>query len=710
MSDPHPNRCPDDETLRAALVDDAAYPGLEAHLSTCDGCRDRLDALAGYGETAVLLADFEHWSAQSAELDDTLRQLVATGRDGGECPPTPVSREEILALFLPADEPGALGKLDDQLVVHEILGQGGMGIVLRARDTALDREVAVKLLKPAFRDYPDLLSRFHDEARAVAALDHENIVPIHRVGALPNGLPFFVMPLARGSTLAQRLREKGRPPFPDALAIAIRTGRALAAAHAAGIVHRDLKPGNLLLGARSDDSAEPATLWLSDFGLASRTENESAHRGGTPGYLAPELLAGEPASPSSDLYALGCLLADLAGPDAPVWFLDLADELRRTDPAHRPRSAAEVVLLLERRDAARDSRERRRLLFRRALPFALAGLVTLAIITSLDLSGRTSIVNDALRAANGDAFTLRGRFGTHGSLAGAIQAARDGERIVIHGVGPFSLNPTGRRDIDLAFHADPRLDRRPVLTLASDQIGPAALIWINDGDLELVGLEFSQRAAEKEFIHRRSPALVRVNKGSLLIRDCRLTREGLGPESDIPLVMATDCHRLEIRASEFLSDQGPCVQWRTVNDLPEAVVEISDSTFSGRLWFDFVVTLGADVPPSRLDFTARDCEVRTPDGPAVSYRRASQNIDLLLRTESCHILTDATGLIGFGVGNGQQLRRSVTLRDRGSVFSPAPGGIDEARRLWRERWGEESIDEDTRWVGAADFPARHPSR
>ncbi len=697
-----PTGCPGDEALRAALEAKADSPisaELEAHLATCPSCRDRLEAFAEFGETATLLADFERWSAPSAELDTALRQLVEDGRPGASLLPTPVSRDEILAQFLPCDEPGALGRLDDHLVVHEILGQGGMGIVLRARDTALDREVAVKLLKPAYREFPELIERFREEARAVAALDHENVIPIHQVGILENGLPFFVMPLAKGPTLAQHLRAEGQPSFSESLLIAIRASRALAAAHAAGIIHRDLKPGNLLLGPNSD----PGGLWLSDFGLASRAENESETRGGgTPGYLAPEIFAGEKASPRSDLYALGCLFADLAGADAPGWFMELADELRQADSGARPDSADEVVRRLERRVEARESRRlHRRVLVRVSQVLGLFALA-LASIFFLDLSGRTSLINDTLRTFSGDEFTIAGRFGTYPSLTGAIQATGDGDRVLVHESGPFSLTPTGVRGHSYAVHADPRLDQRPVLEMPDQQIGPAGMLWVQEGDLELSGLELRHHS-DREGLNRRIPPLVRTRIGNLRLVNCRLVRSGLRPGSESPLVMLGDCRILEISDCEFQSDNGPCLQWRIQGDLLETGIRMVDSDFQGREWLDIGVATGFDVPLTRLDVTAVRCDVRTPESHAVSFRRTMQPVDLLLETEDCRIATGETGLIGFETGNGPQLRRSVTLRDRGSLFSPALGGPEQARQEWIHRWGDASLDDRTRWVESIDF-------
>ena len=166
------------------------------------------------------------------------------------------------------------------------IGRGGIAEVYRAVDSRLDRAVAVKMILPGLAP-PAVLARFLRDTRAVAALEHPNILPVYDSGE-EDGLPYLVMPLMTGGTLAERI---GRAEVPAELAAdwVTQLGDALDTAHAAGILHRDVKPGNVLM----DRKDRPV---LADFGLAS-----------TPCFPAPELLQGGAASPSSDLYALGVL-------------------------------------------------------------------------------------------------------------------------------------------------------------------------------------------------------------------------------------------------------------------------------------------------------------------------------------------------------------------------------------------------------------------
>ncbi len=186
--------------------------------------------------------------------------------------------------------------------VSSSLGLGGMAEVFQASDERLSREVAIKVVLPAYGSEPELLKRFLREARTVASLEHPNILPIYDFGER-DGLPYLVMPLIQGGTLADRL-EGGRIEPPRVAGFIRELARALDAAHAAGVLHRDVKPGNVLVGR--DDH-----LFLADFGIAQLSGATRLTRTGamvgTPIYMAPEVAAGEPASPSSDLYSLAVM-------------------------------------------------------------------------------------------------------------------------------------------------------------------------------------------------------------------------------------------------------------------------------------------------------------------------------------------------------------------------------------------------------------------
>ena len=200
---------------------------------------------------------------------------------------------------------GKLGRYE----IQETIGQGGFAIVYRARDTELDRLVALKELKPILLQDTDWVKRFRREARAIARLDHPRIVPIYDVGQAEERL-FLVMRLVDGPSLEELIGQQGRLPWAEAVGIVIALAEGLDHAHAQGILHRDLKPANILI----DPDRGPL---LTDFGLAklagesSMSVSATGSVVGSPPYIAPEVWEGQPASQQVDIYALGCILYEM---------------------------------------------------------------------------------------------------------------------------------------------------------------------------------------------------------------------------------------------------------------------------------------------------------------------------------------------------------------------------------------------------------------
>jgi TolB-like protein/Tfp pilus assembly protein PilF len=197
------------------------------------------------------------------------------------------------------------------------LGSGGMGVVYRARDPRLGRDVALKVLPDDVASDPERLRRFETEARAAGALAHPNVVVVHDIGEA-GGTPFVVSELLEGETLRERLRRGALAPG-EAVAIALGVAQGLEAAHERGIVHRDLKPENLFL-------TRDGRVKILDFGLAklrapgapadsqAETWSRETRAGtilGTPGYLAPEQARGQDADARADLFALGAVLYEM---------------------------------------------------------------------------------------------------------------------------------------------------------------------------------------------------------------------------------------------------------------------------------------------------------------------------------------------------------------------------------------------------------------
>jgi serine/threonine protein kinase len=260
------------------------------------------------------------------------------------------------------------GKTLGKCLIEKLIGEGQTAIVYRARYEPLQKTVAVKVLQPHMTKIPAVLRVFQNEARAVAAVDHENILKIYDVSE-DRGHHFLVLELLRGQDLQKLLEAEGPLPVEKALDYVRQAAAGLAAAHRKNIVHRDIKPHNLVV--------EPdGTVKIVDFGLAAEAEGAySGGRLGTPHYMSPEQCKGELAKPQSDVYALGITLFHLltghppfaglqtkeeiiaahlkgrrievekarAGVPRPVG--DLIRKMTRMDPNVRP-GAAEVVTLI----------------------------------------------------------------------------------------------------------------------------------------------------------------------------------------------------------------------------------------------------------------------------------------------------------------------------------------------------------------------------
>ncbi len=253
------------------------------------------------------------------------------------------------------------------------LGAGGMGTVYDAHDTALDRRVAVKVLRTEVAADETTVARFVREARAAARVSHPNLAHVYFVGT-EGTRHFFAMEYLPGRTLEQAVREEGPFDLGRAVDVLVRAGRGLHAAHEAGLVHRDVKPGNLIL-------LPDGTVKVTDFGLAKSVAGDADATGsgtilGTPRYMSPEQCRGEALDRRTDLYSLGLLgwflLAGRHPYDAPALGRLLDDQMNRPlpplavvrpdlpgtvqgvlarlaakSPADRPTDAAEAIALLE---------------------------------------------------------------------------------------------------------------------------------------------------------------------------------------------------------------------------------------------------------------------------------------------------------------------------------------------------------------------------
>ena len=373
-TDSRPLAC-DPELLRASLderLTDAQEEGLSRHLSTCEACREQLERLA---------AEERVWSQVSTALQLGARgegvapeaQMAAPSSSAADRDEFGESPADFAVDFLePASSSSMLGRLGE-IDILQIIGRGGMGVVLKGFQPELNRFVAVKVLAPHLAASSAARKRFGREAQAAAAVMHPNVMPILAVNSTRK-LPYLVMPFVGCESLQQRLDHEGAFELVDILRIGSQTANGLAAAHAQGLVHRDVKPANILLERGVD------RVLLTDFGLARAVDDASLTRSGviagTPQYMSPEQARGEPLDPRSDLFCLGSVLYALAtgrppfraestygilrritdtparpirevNPQMPEWLEVLVQRLHAKEPAARFASAGEVARILE---------------------------------------------------------------------------------------------------------------------------------------------------------------------------------------------------------------------------------------------------------------------------------------------------------------------------------------------------------------------------
>jgi serine/threonine-protein kinase len=330
------------------------------HLDTCERCQRIVEQLAGSDEH--LLAQLNELRAasdsHSAVLEEVLRSLKLERPRGAELSPDDPS----LVPFLQPDRTsGYLGKIGP-FEVLQVIGRGGMGVVLKARDPSLNRLNAIKVLLPQIASRAAARSRFRREARAAAAINHPHVVTIFSVDEF-RGFPYLVMEYVEGESLQHRLTSQRPLDAADVIRVGIQVASALEAAHARGVVHRDIKPANILLQAGGDQ------VKITDFGLAQIADEmqltQSGAISGTPPYMSPEQSRGEPLDPRSDLFSLGSVLYAMSTTGkSPFQSTTAVDTLRRicddTPPpvCQANRQIPEGLSVLIERLMAKDRRER----------------------------------------------------------------------------------------------------------------------------------------------------------------------------------------------------------------------------------------------------------------------------------------------------------------------------------------------------------------
>ena len=233
-------------------------------------------------------------------------------------------RDVAAAPTLP-DDPLVNRTIDGRYLLERVLGKGGMGTVYAALQTALDKRVAVKVLRPVQDDDGQAMGRFEREARSASRLGNDHIIDVFDFGKTTDGMAFLVMEMLVGEDLGDLLERHGSLPVERAMPIVLQCCEALGTAHAAGIVHRALKPENVYLVERD---GRRDFVKVVDFGLAKIHDVEQTGEGerkltktgmifGTPHYMSPEQCMGKPTDHRSDIYSLGVILYELLGGEVP---------------------------------------------------------------------------------------------------------------------------------------------------------------------------------------------------------------------------------------------------------------------------------------------------------------------------------------------------------------------------------------------------------
>lgn len=357
----------DDSVLEAILnasVQNEPSEDVLVHLESCSYCQKRLGELA---------APHDHWQQakkviQSGAITENQQQIRFSAAEPQNLRWTEAMVRQLIS---PPAHPEMLGRLG-RYEVERLVGSGGMGIVLKAFDTELNRPVAIKLLAPYLANSGAARKRFAREARAAAAVMNPHVVPIHNVETEGEN-PFIVMQYVSGTSLQNRLDSTGPLTLPEILRIGMQVADGLAAAHEQGLIHRDIKPSNILL----EESVDRALI--SDFGLARAVDDASltlsGSHPGTPQYMSPEQASGQPIDHRSDLFSLGSTLYAMCtghspfraestlavmrriaesaptpireiNPEIPDWFCAIVDALLSKQKENRPATALNLRTLL----------------------------------------------------------------------------------------------------------------------------------------------------------------------------------------------------------------------------------------------------------------------------------------------------------------------------------------------------------------------------
>ncbi len=625
------DECPKPDELRklaAGEVSEDRERVLAAHLNTCSQCQNFVEAhpsdfllalprYLGQVDQAPTLptqrqnlsqrpketqTEPETWDSQLLEAPTAvtpIRGFVAKT----QCPD-----------LLPWLEPSAsgLGKVDN-FVLQEFLGRGGMGIVFKAKDIAIQRLVAIKFLSPVLASEPESRERFLREARTAGALSDPHVVILHGVQET-NRLPYLVMEYIPGKPLDRVLREQGQLSLGTIVSIGQQIAAGLRAAHSQGIVHRDIKPANIIV-------REDGVVKLTDFGLSAVLGEARITQSntilGTPAFMAPEMIQNSTLDHRSDLFSLGSVLYSLCtgrmpfhgesvhltfhhicdsdphpireyNPEIPEWLIELIAALHIKDPTQRIQSALEVEVAFQSRQyssmtlqlsssAVKTSNNTRshpettsshnsRLGKWKPWGLILALLIPMLFMGWYFVSSdwnKPSIDSEISKPTSRLVILRRNskEVGRYTSLNEALHNVKSNTVVELHGTGPYELSPIILHELSLTLVGNAK--DRSVILFRTDQIydsdnEPNALL-LTDSRLQLRNIELraqTNKVDPNKDDHPNTYLIRCVDHGRLFVNNCRFIAHPVGT-----CLSFDDESEGLVEESELHAGKGPCIEW-----------------------------------------------------------------------------------------------------------------------------------------------------
>lgn len=702
---------------------------LESHLSRCEACRDFLEDAASKQEESRILREVAGWKPEQAEFQPVLETaLDASFRIARRLDPTEFPFVE------GARGRSVSGKIDS-LQLNELIGAGGMGAVFRAFDPELERDVAVKVLRPEFAGHAEVGHLFLDEARAAAALQHENVLPIYHVSRDESGIFSFAMPVIEGGSLDEVLKTSGGSLDPDGVIdIAIKMSRALAAAHESGIVHRDVKPANVLI------EKDGPGVWLTDFGLA-RAASHGFGEGtvvGTPGYAAPEVMQGRAGTASSDLFSLGVLLREMITgkhPDPfspnqtaqplpkgeyPDWFLDIVESLLRSNPDERPASAS---VLLEKLESGRDHDDRKGIAKEsgRAMRAKVRTVFwwTLAVVFGLfvaDLLLGARATNASLRKFLGRPLSVDGSVGAYNSLEKAL-GKREGDLQIR--IAPGSEIEMSEalviRDRVVSLHGIPNTKTELLVSGISD----GTFVSVDSGGLEMVGISLKYQMNRFDTVD----SVIRARESRVRIENAIVRREASGGPGGRNPGMGATFFSVEGDSVVELSNVHLSSERRGKGFLVEAtenastILRLEEIRFTGERFSDIVFS-GSEEKAGTAEVSVSMDSSTVYGMTAFRFDESATGIQKTISTRRNLIQCNGP-LVTTPVGAQPLFRDTFSFEEEGSIISvggpvavgppekearrgtsTSPEDAEAAAANWEEFWSRSGkvIMTETQWV------------